>query len=102
MTLRVNLEVVPFGNEEQIYPIFRLDISNLGMVRNDGFGHVVCRYSVKKFRYLNETMRRIFKTSEEWELEKEALIEEHDRRDGAIELVRKACEISEIYEGSDV
>ena len=34
-------------------------------------------------------MRQLLK-SKEWELEQEGEIAEHDRRDGAIELVRKA------------
>lgn len=36
MTLRVKLEIVPFGDEERIYEIGRLDIYNKGPV---GFGH---------------------------------------------------------------
>lgn len=91
MTLRCNIEIVPYGEEKEKYPIFRLDISNIETIRDEGFGHEICKYSVKKFRHLNPTMRQIFKTDKEWELEKEGEIAEHDRRDGAIELVRKAC-----------
>ncbi len=36
MTLRVKLEVVPFGDEDKTYEIGRLDIYNKGIVE---FGH---------------------------------------------------------------
>lgn len=39
MTLRVRLEIVPFGEEDKMYPIGQLDIFNKGRV---GFGQ--CDY----------------------------------------------------------
>ena len=41
MTLRVRLEIVPFGNEEKTYSIGQLDIFNKGYAE---FGH--CEYGV--------------------------------------------------------
>jgi len=90
MTLRCTIEIVPYGEEKYKEPIFRLDISNIGLVRNEGFGHDVCRYSVRLFKHNNAMMRDIMK-EKEWELSSEGEIAEHDRRDGAVELVRKAA-----------
>lgn len=92
MTLRCLIQIVPFGREEHKEDICRLDISNIKTVRNEGFGHEICKYSVSLFRYNNSTVRDLLK-AEEWELTSEGEIAEHDRRDGAIELVRKATEL---------
>lgn len=90
MTLRCTIEIVPYGQEDMKQELFKLDISNIEEVENQGFGHVLCKYNVKQYRYNNETMRRVMKTDEEWELEREFEIPVHNRRDGAISLVEKA------------
>ena len=54
MTLRVDISIVPFGQEDLKSGIFRLDISNHGEIRNEGFGNVICKYKMKMYRY---TMR---------------------------------------------
>ena len=94
MTLRCTIEIVPHGDENQKSNICRLDISNQGQVRYLGFGHEVCGYSVKLFRYNNEAQQNMLKVPE-WEFEIERSIEEHDRRDGAISLVQKATTLME-------
>lgn len=91
MTLRVDVSIVPHGNESLQESICRLDISNVGLVKDLGFGHLVCKYEVKPMRYNNKTIVRLTGESE-WGKLPTFFIEEHDRRDGAIELVRKACE----------
>lgn len=89
MTLRATIEIVPYGNEKYKSPICRLDISNIGVIRDEGFGHTICKYSVKLWKHNNPIVRDLLK-EKEWELTSEGEIAEHDRRDGAIELVRKA------------
>lgn len=79
MTLRVRLEIVPFSIEEDTREIGRIDISNLRDVRNEGFGHVVCEYLWSLFDC-------------DGELVTDGKIPEHDRRDGALELIRKVLE----------
>ena len=85
----VDISIDQYGQGTNIYPIYRLEIGNLGLVRNEGFGHEYCRYVVKLLRHNNETQRTLLGV-EEWEVEAEGFIEEHNRRDGAVELVRKA------------
>lgn len=97
MTLRVNIEIVPYGNEEAVYPVFRIDISNLGMIRNLGFGHEICTYQADLYRYNNETQQNLL-DAPTWEKVRSVSIEEHDRRDGSIELVRKATSLLELGE----
>jgi hypothetical protein len=89
MTLRCTIEIVPYGNEANKSLICRLDISNIEQLRDEGFGHQICKYSVKLFRHNNPNMRQLME-EKEWELSAEGEIAEHDRRDGAVELVRKA------------
>lgn len=89
MTLRCTIEIIPHRNEAYKSFICRLDISNQGLIRNNGFGHEVCKYSVKLWKHNNAMIRDLLK-EKEWELSSEGEIAEHDRRDGAIELVRKA------------
>lgn len=77
MILRVTLEVVPFGDEDRVYEIGRLDIFNKGA---DHFGH--WRYGVIEI------------TPKEGGLyDKDVL---HRRHYGAWELVRKAIADLEI------
>ena len=88
MTLRISIGIVPFGDEENKYEIFRIDVSNQGTVRNLGFGHEICKYKAELFRKNTEVMQELLNYSE-WTKEGEFIVEEHDRRDGAIELARK-------------
>ena len=92
MTLRATIEIIPHGNEAYRDVICRLDISNIGMVENKGFGHEICNYSVKLWKHNNPMVRDLLK-EKEWNLVSEGEIGGHDRRDGAIELVRKATEL---------
>lgn len=77
MTLRVKLEVVPFGDEDKTYEIGRLDIFNRGLV---AFGHH--EYGV------------INLTEEEEGLYTDTIA--HRRQLGAWELVRKTITELEI------
>lgn len=97
MTLRCTIEIVPFGVEENKQELFKLDISNVEQIEDQGFGNVLCKYNVKQYRYLNETMRHFMKTDEEWELEREFEIPIHNRRDGPIALIQKATTFIEHY-----
>lgn len=90
MTLRATIEIIPHGNEEFKDVICRLDISNIGLVRSEGFGHDYCKYSVKLWKHNNPMIRDLLK-EKEWSLSAEGEIAEHDRRDGCVELVRKAA-----------
>lgn len=69
MTLRCTLSIVPWGNEEAIYEIGRLDINNQGHLSRD-----VCQYQV------------IDLGNTPGEFNKRVL---HFREDGAWELLRK-------------
>lgn len=92
MTLRTTLEIIPFGNEDNKYPIFRISIHNIETIRDEGFGHVYCKYKVEIEKYNNETIQKF--GNPEWELEEELIISEHDRRDGALSLVKKALDLA--------
>lgn len=98
MTLRATIEIVPYGDETLSEKLYRIDVSNTGLIREEGFGHQICSYSVRVYHHHNPTMRDLLKTKE-WELEYERTIPEHDRRDGALELIEKA--IRSIEDGSD-
>ncbi len=89
MTLRCTIEIVPYGEEDRKEQLFRVDVSNTGLVRDEGFGHHICSYSVYVYRHNNPTMRDLLKMKE-WELEYERTIPEHDRRDGALKLIETA------------
>lgn len=91
MTLRISIDIVPFGDEENKYEIFRIDVSNQGIVRNLGFGHAVCKYKASLFKKNTETVQNLLGYPE-WTKEGEFIVEEHDRRDGAVELARKVTE----------
>ena len=94
MTLRATIEIVPHGNEAAKRNIYRLNIHNVGLVRDLGFGHEICRYRV-------DVQAAIFKAEalgnmddpKEWETIDVDWIEEHDRRDGAVSLVGKAADL---------
>ena len=67
MTLRVYLDIIPFGNEDDAYPIHEINIHNVGSL-SDG----ICEYS--------------------YEIDGSGVFPEtviHKRSEGAIELVRK-------------
>lgn len=71
MTLRVTLEIVPFGNEDEKRTIEVLNISNIGFDMANG-KHTYCveRNEYKKF--------------------KSPIVVYHDRSHGALPLVEKA------------
>lgn len=85
MTLRVELKIMPFGIESDEYRIGYIDIANIGEVDNLGFGHSICNYSVTLFK----------PNGMAFESDEPKILERHDRRDGAIELARRACELVE-------
>ena len=91
MTLRVTLEIVPFGDEDNKKEIYRMDISNIGIVNDIGFGHVVCKYKVGLYGRVVELLRK--PGGPEYELIDVDFVEEHNRRDGAVALVEKACKL---------
>ena len=75
MTLRVILQVVPFGDEDRAYEIGRLDIFNKGAI-NSAHEYGVIDWSNKPGMYTDTVI--------------------HFRQDGAWELVRNAIETLEI------
>lgn len=91
MTLRATIEIIPFGDEKDKRELYRLDISNLGQIRDEGFGNQICRYKVFLFGRVLDYFNP--KPGEEWEIIDIAFIEEHNRRDGAVALVEKACQL---------
>ncbi len=93
MTLRTTLEIIPFGNEDNKYSIFRINIHNIETLRNEGFGNIYCKYKVELQKYNNETIQKFGRP--EWETEEEFEIPEHNRRDGALSLVKKALDFLE-------
>lgn len=72
MTLRVEISIVPFGDEEYKRKLWTFDISNIGRAM---FGH--CEYSVIEIDNENNKAGQYRKTIL------------HRRNLGAIELVRK-------------
>ena len=86
MTLRATIEIVPFGEEEEKYKLFQLDISNYGTVHYGAFGHDLCTYVVKVY----EPER--FKGNEMVLFYEFPLSELHNRRDGPAKLVAKAID----------
>lgn len=79
MTLRVTLEIVPFGDEDNKREIATINISNVGEVENLGFGHSICNYNYHCSVPMAETR----------EDRGTGTIYNHDRRDGALELVQR-------------
>lgn len=79
MTLRVKLEIIPYGVEGNAYDVAEINISNIEEVENLGFGHSICNYKYHCSVPVGETM----------ETRAEGMIYNHDRRDGAIELVQR-------------
>ena len=91
MTLRMTVEIVPFGNEDGKYEIFVLDISNTGLIRNEGFGHQVCSYEYNLYKPIPDILKD-GEDGEDYDTESTGTIPEHDRRDGSLELIRKVLE----------
>lgn len=79
MTLRITVEIVPYGDEEAAYQIGCLDISNIETVERGHFGADICRYSVT-----NKTDVGDFSWPE---------VKRHARRDEFWELIRKALSL---------
>lgn len=93
MTLRATIEIVPYGDESQKREIYRLDVSNIGNLRNEGFGNEICRYKATLFGRVLDYFNPA--PGEKWEVIDVSFIEEHNRRDGAVSLIRKAAELLE-------
>lgn len=89
MTLRCTLEIVPHGMEEHKVEIFRADISNIGTVRHEGFGHEICKYKYVIYKQIPPALQKDGETLDKYT---EGFIEEHDRRDGPWRLVSKVVE----------
>jgi len=86
MTLRVDISIVPYGVEDEIYQINRIDISNIGVVRNLGFGNVYCSYEAKLYE---APLYAIRNGRDEEKPVDTIIIPEHNRKDGALELVKR-------------
>ena len=91
MTLRATLEIVPYGDETAKREIFRLDISNIGLVERGAFGNDICKYKVNLSGKVDERLRK--EGEPEWEHFETDFIERHNRRDGAVALVAKAADL---------
>ncbi len=90
MTLRVTLDIVPFGDESGTYEIFHMDINNTGLVENLGFGHEICSYEyfvMKPVPYVLQGEDGPF-----YEVYSRGKIPRHDRRDGPWHLVNLCLE----------
>lgn len=85
MTLRVTLEIVPYGNENHKQEIFHADIVNVQEVENLGFGHTICKYDYFVYKPIPEIIR----DGLVYERLQSGTIDQHDRRDGAWALVEK-------------
>ncbi len=77
MTLRVILEIVPYGDEDRAYEIGRLDIFNKGTSDRNVYDYGVIDLSPGDAGLFNEAIT-------------------HDRKDGAWKLVGKAIEVLDI------
>lgn len=86
MTLRVTLEVVPFGEEGGKYEIFSVDINNTGLIEDRGFGHQICSYEFFVKRPIPDILRQ--PEGPTHDIEGEGVVPSHDRRDGALRLVQ--------------
>ena len=82
MTLRCDISIVPYGFEEHQRPISRFNIHNIGTLKDLGFGNVICRYQVE---HLQQDLDGEFIKVSDTEVE-------HNRKEGAETLVRKALE----------
>lgn len=75
MTLKVFIEVWPFGSEKEAYDLHELSISNIGQIEGD-----LCEYV--------------------FSLDKETAPDTilHSRKEGACELLRKICSTNFVYD----
>lgn len=80
MTLRVRFEIVPYGDESQSYRINTIKVNNIGVVENLGFGNQICSYEY--FLYQEDILGDTTEITN-------GCISRHNRKDGAIELVKK-------------
>lgn len=68
MTLRVVLQIIPFGDEDKAYEIDRLDISNFGSGEDSGFYKYQAKYREStKEEYLPFVVKH-FRDNGAWEL----------------------------------
>lgn len=88
--LRALITIVPYGDERHAEDLYRLDICNVKTLQRNGFGHDVCEYTVDVWQHNNETIRTRL-GDPEWEQLPDRFKVIHDRRDGCISLVQKAC-----------
>lgn len=92
MTLRVTLEIVPYGNERLKYEIFHANISNIGQIKDLGFGHQICKYKYEIKKPVPPVLMNLDPEMKTHYTEIKGEIAEHDRRDGAWSLVGKMIE----------
>lgn len=84
MTLRVKLEIVPFGDEEEMYEIGRLDIFN----KSPTLGQLNASSPLYRYGAIDLTKG------------KEGLFDDevfHHREDGAWQLVKKAIDEYDLH-----
>lgn len=67
MTLRVYIDIIPFGNEDAAYPLHEIDIHNIGHLPNGEYEYI---FELDDKGVASETVT-------------------HYRSDGAVELVKK-------------
>ncbi|CAB4139165.1 hypothetical protein UFOVP346_25 [uncultured Caudovirales phage] len=77
MTLRIDVSIVPFGDESEIRNIYTVNVSNLGTLDGD-----LCEYGVEVDKYKTKDYDTYVT---------------HHRSDGAMMLVLKA--ITEVIKG---
>ena len=75
MTLRVTVEIIPFGNEDKKYEIGSLEISNLGQTENGVYNYIATQFS------------------DGYKLKEMTL--SHNRNDGSWQLIRKVLNLLE-------
>jgi hypothetical protein len=76
MTLRITLEIVPFGDETRKYPLKTYNVSNLASLE-DSTREMLCLYGVEVNKYKSGSFDFFVK---------------HDRSEGAEELARLVLE----------
>jgi len=81
--LRVTLEIVPHGDEERAQVIEVLEIANIGLEHDYGFGHKVCNYASRVIDLDDEEEVPAF------DRDTPVL---HDRRDGPWRLVQRVLD----------
>lgn len=79
--LRVTVEIVPHGVEEEKKVIGTMEVGNIGVKKDHGFGHQVCAY-----------LSRIWEDDEDKPSLEDSPVTLHDRRDGAWRLVQRVLD----------